>query len=38
MGFKEISIDNYVQLHLKSNPSENKADLVSRPKNAPQDY
>lgn len=30
MGFKRISIDNYIDLHLKHNPSEKKADLKHR--------
>ncbi len=38
MGFKKISIDKYVELHLKSNPSEDKADLEQRLKRALEDY
>lgn len=38
MGFKKISIEKYVELHLKSNPSENKTDLEQRLKSALTDY
>jgi len=38
MGFKKISIDKYVELHLKNNPSENKADLKKRIRSALKDY
>jgi hypothetical protein len=38
MGFKKISIDKYVKLHLKSNPSEHKADIEKRLKSALKDY
>ena len=38
MGFKKISIDKYVDLHLKRNPSENKTDLEKRLKIALEDY
>ena len=38
MGFKKISIDNYVKLHLKNNPSENKTELEKRLKKALKDY
>jgi len=38
MGFKGISIDKYIKLHLKSNPTENKADLERRLKTALRDY
>ena len=38
MGFKKISIEKYVELHLKSNPSENKNDLEKRLKSALKDY
>jgi hypothetical protein len=38
MGFKRISIDKYIKLHLKNNPTENKVDLESRLKNALKDY
>ncbi len=38
MGFKKISIEKYVELHLKSNPSENKNDLEKRLKSALEDY
>lgn len=30
MEFKKISIANYVKLHLKNNPSEDKLDLEGR--------
>lgn len=38
MGFKKISISKYVELHMKRNPSENKADLEKKLKNALEDY
>lgn len=38
MGFKKISIEKYIKLHLKNNPSENKADLEKRLKDALEDY
>ena len=38
MGFKKISIDSYIKLHLKSNPSENKTNLEERLKSALKDY
>ncbi|MDP2301974.1 MAG: hypothetical protein Q8N03_06085 [Ignavibacteria bacterium] len=38
MGFKKISIDNYIELHLKNNPTENKADLERRLLSALKDY
>ncbi len=38
MGFQRITIDKYIKLHLKNNPSENKADLERRLKNALKDY
>jgi hypothetical protein len=38
MRFKKISIEKYVELHLKSNPSENKNDLEKRLKSALEDY
>jgi hypothetical protein len=38
MGFKKISINNYVELRLKSNPSENKTDLEKRLNSALEDY
>ena len=38
MGFKKISIEKYVQLHLKSNLLENKNDLEKRLKSALNDY
>jgi hypothetical protein len=38
MGFKKISIEKYVEPHLKSNPSENKNDLEKRLKSALNDY
>ncbi|MDX2442586.1 MAG: hypothetical protein QNK30_02190 [Bacteroidales bacterium] len=38
MGFKRISIDKYIKLHLKNNPTENKVDLERRLKNALKDY
>ena len=38
MGFKKISIEKYMELHLKSNPSENKNDLEKKLKSALKDY
>lgn len=38
MGFKKISIGKYVELHLKSNSSENKTDLELKLKSALTDY
>lgn len=38
MGFKKISINKYVKLHLKSNLSENKSDLEKRLKSALEVY
>ncbi|MFK7899319.1 MAG: hypothetical protein AB8B61_01040 [Cyclobacteriaceae bacterium] len=38
MGFKAISIDEYIKIHLKNNPTENKGDLEQRLKNALSDY
>lgn len=38
MGFISITIDKYIQLHLKNNPTENKADLERRLKRALKDY
>ncbi len=38
MGFKKISIKEYIDLHLKHNPTENKANLEQRLKNALRDY
>jgi hypothetical protein len=38
MGFKKISIEKYMELHLKSNPSENKNDLEKRLKSALKEY
>ncbi len=38
MEFKKISIDKYVKLHLKNNPSVNKMDLEKRLKGALKDY
>ena len=38
MGFKKISIDKYVKLHLKNNPTENKVDLEKQLKNALKGY
>ena len=38
MGFKKISIDKYLELHLKINLSENKTDLEKRLKSALKDY
>ncbi len=38
MAFKKISIGQYVKMHLKNNPTENKVDLEKRLKNALKDY
>ena len=38
MGFQGISIDKYIKLHLKSNPTENKEDLRRRLQSALKDY
>ncbi len=38
MGFKKISIDNYVKLHLENNPNEDKTNLEKRLKKALKDY
>lgn len=38
MGFKKISLEKYVLLHLESNPSENKVDLKKKLNSALQDY
>ncbi len=38
MGFKKITIDEYVKLHLKSNPSENKVELEKSLNSALKDY
>lgn len=38
MGFKKISIDNYIELNLRSNPAEDKADLERRLISALEDY
>lgn len=38
MGFRKISIEKYIELHLKINPSENKNDLEKRLKSALKDY
>lgn len=38
MEFKKISIDKYLELHLKNNPTENRVDLERRIKNALKDY
>ena len=38
MGFKKITIEKYIKLHLKNNPTENKADLEKRLKSALADY
>jgi hypothetical protein len=38
MGFIRISIDTYIKLHLKNNPSESRADLERRLKRALKDY
>jgi hypothetical protein len=38
MGFKKISIEKYIELHLKHNPTENRSDLENRLKKALKDY
>jgi len=38
MGFKPISINKYIKLHLKNNPSENEKDLRKKLKSALEDY
>ncbi len=38
MGFVPISIDEYIKLHLKNNPSENEKDLRRRINSALADY
>ena len=38
MGFKIIPIDDYINLHLKNNPTENKAELRRRLENALNDF
>jgi len=38
MAFRKISLDKYLGLHLKSNPSENKADLKKRLEKAEEDF
>ncbi len=38
MGFRKISIEKYIELHLKNNPTQNKAELEKRLKNALKDY
>lgn len=38
MGFKPISIDDYIKVHLKNNPSENEIDLRNRINSALADY
>ena len=38
MGFKSISIDNYVKKHLESNPTKNEKDLRKRLNSALSDY
>lgn len=38
MGFKKISIDNYIELHLKNNPTLDKADLERRLLSALEDH
>lgn len=38
MGFKGISIEKYIRLHIKNNPNEDKADLKLRLKQALQDF
>ena len=34
MAFKKISIENYIKVHLKNNPDENKSDLERKLKGA----
>jgi hypothetical protein len=38
MEFKKISIEKYIELHLKHNPTENRADLNKRLENALKNY
>ncbi len=38
MGFKKISIEKYIELHLDNNPTEKKANLEKQLKNALKDY
>lgn len=38
MGFKSISIENYIKLHLKHNPSENKTKLKRKLNDALTDF
>lgn len=38
MGFKRITIEKYIKLHLKNNPNENKKDLERRLKSSLKDY
>ena len=38
MGFTKISIEKYIELHLKNNPSENKTDVEKKLKRALKDY
>ncbi len=38
MGFKRITIEKYIKLHLKNNPTESKRDLERRLKSALEDY
>ncbi len=38
MKFKKISIEKYIELHLKHNPTENKSDVEKRLKKALGDY
>lgn len=38
MGFAPITIDKYVAMHLKNNPSEKEVDLRKRLKSALEDY
>ncbi len=38
MGFKPISIPNYVRLHLKNNPGDTEAEMTARLKSALKAY
>ena len=38
MPFKKISLQNYIKIHLKSNPSENKANLEKKLKSSLKDH
>ncbi|MCK5367222.1 MAG: hypothetical protein KAQ62_01680, partial [Cyclobacteriaceae bacterium] len=38
MGFKSISIEKYINLHLRNNPTENRADLENRLREALTDF